>query len=247
MAKQLHFSVGWLLVLLFASDAQCAEAEMPLDTFLAKWEQASADCRTLDATITVFDYNPIFRGDEPEVGRGRFYFERPNTGRFEADSFDNVIVWQDQQSLLITPSTHTVERISLSDFNALGIEPKTMFARLLCRILIPLRSPQDLLPLVVDINSSQIEQRFDVVLARLTGDYLLTAVPKNKADKAMFQKIKVIVDRETLLTNAIQMVAPSGNSRRSIVFDEVRINETPVDRHALINPDLAGYKSIGRQ
>ncbi len=91
-----------------------------LDSVLAKWEEASQKCKSLDAKLTVFRYDVVF-GKPAITTHGRFYYEAPNVARYEIRDGGNgkpsdwsrlpeVWIWNGKEGLWIDGKTRTCHR-----------------------------------------------------------------------------------------------------------------------------------------
>ena len=75
---------GLILAWLVGSLGNAKKPAPTVDSVLAKWEEASQKCKTLDAKLTVWRYDDVFdRDHQPTITQGRFYYEAPNLGRYE--------------------------------------------------------------------------------------------------------------------------------------------------------------------
>ena len=75
---------GLILAWLVGSLGNAKGTGSTVDSVLAKWEEASQKCKTLDAKLTVWRYDDVFdRDHQPTITQGRFYYKAPNLGRYE--------------------------------------------------------------------------------------------------------------------------------------------------------------------
>jgi hypothetical protein len=245
------------------------EPDPTVESVLARWEEASHKCRTLDAKVTVFHYDDVFgQGDRPTITQGRFYYETPNIGRYETSAggkgtpndwlrVSEAIVWQGDKTLLINGPERTCWRFSparlvqaaktqtaaVTADNA----PSGFFAalgRALAQLQHALSGPREFLPLVIDIHADEVRERFHLTLEHGGEEILLKAVPNPSLGHACYREIGVILNAKTYLTHAIQVVLPGGKERVVYVLDDQKVNQTPDDRDQLLNPNLFGFRLV---
>ena len=58
-------------------------AQQSVDSVLVKWEEASRQCKTLDAELEIIKYSPVFSSERPVCTRGHFYYVAPDFARYE--------------------------------------------------------------------------------------------------------------------------------------------------------------------
>ena len=265
-------AVALLAVPLAALHCLAAAPQTSVNAVLAKWEEASQKCKSLDAKLTIRRYDSVFGSrDEPAIEHGRFYYESPGVGRFQigrtgdekADDWkalSQVIVWTGTDTLTIDPKTLACVQYSKSAMQAaIDADEKNgekaeggWLGQLLSgigrEIMNHYVSPQRSLPLVVDIRGDDLRARFDIAIDERNGQQYVSAIPKKKVERACFSKIEVLLDAKTHLTAAIQV--SSFNNRDRVVYElsDVKINERPSDRDQLIHPDVSwiGKERVAR-
>ena len=242
-----------------------------VSTVLAKWEEASQKCKSLDAKLTIWHYDGVFNGDKPTIEHGRFYYESPDIGRFQigttcdekADdwkAFSEVIIWNATDTLSIDPKTLACLKYSRAALQAaIDADEKSGdksdggwlaqifsgFGRALANRYV---SPQRSLPLVVDVRDDDLRARFDMTFDQRDGQPCITAIPKRKTEKACFSKIEVLLDAKTHMTAAIQVFSVNGRERVVYELSNLKINERPSDRDQLLHPNLSwiGKEQVAR-
>ena len=250
---------GLVMAWLVSAPSNAKEPDPPVDSVLAKWEGASQKCRTLDAKLAVLRYD-AFNRDRPRTSWGRFYYEAPNVGRYEIRRYEireggggnvnnwsalpEVWIWNGKEMLLIDGPKRTCSRFPLAKSQTLQDKPegKKLMASFIAAFVRRLQSPQECLPLVVDIRAADVRKRFDVTIERSDEDILLKAVPKGRSDLDIYREIGVIVNAKTHLTSAIQVVDPDARGRAVFQLTEQKVNQRPSDRDQLIAPDLSGFR-----
>jgi hypothetical protein len=216
-----------------------------VDSFLEKWEQASRDIQTLDTYLTIYHYDFVFYGDQPKISEGQFYTEASGVGRYDDPDSDEVIIWNEDQILLLSPSKLTCKRFSKADIQSI-LKSKSIYSLWGVELFpwMPVQ-PQEFLPLIVDIDSERIRNRFAFSLSKAGKDFLVRASPKLDDDKTRFSMIEVIVNEKTYLTSAIQLHSPNGRVKTAYVMNRTKINAIPADRDEMIEPDLVGFRVKG--
>jgi hypothetical protein len=242
--------------------ALCAagEPDADIESVLAKWEEASQKCHSLDAKLTVFRYD-VFGGEQPTITQGRFYYEASHVGRYEMGENakgavsgrsypPETIVWKGKETLWIEGSTRTCKRFSAERLQSVLSQTEStseggrwsFFTGFLRQLARRLQGSEQFLPLVVEIRAGEVRERFDVTIERRGGEIVLKAVPKQPMDKAQYREIDVILNAKTYLTYATQTVSPNGKDRTVCVLDDQKVNNRPSDRDQLIDPDLSAYR-----
>ena len=248
---------------LATSSGDAKEPEPTVDAVLAKWEEASQKCQTLDAKLTVFRYDTVFGGREPTITQGRFYYEAPDRGRYEirktargaSNDWRNIseaVVWTGKETLWIEGDRRRCQKCPTEKLRSLSAPPEgkkegwlagifSAFGRQLARRL---QGPRQFHPLLIGIPAAEVRERFDVTLEKSGEEILLKAVPKRQADQAGFREIDVILDAKTYMTMATQEVLPNGRDRMVFQVSELKVNQRPSDRDQLLAPDLSGLRVI---
>ncbi len=256
--KILHLALapGLLLAGLVSSLGHAKEPVPTVDSVLAKWEEASQKCKTLDARLTVCKYDPVFDiGGRPTVTYGRFYYETPNLGRYEIrktatgstndwSSISEAIIWNRKEMLWIEGDKRSCRKLSTAELQSLLSEPEknglgwwSIFARSFARRF---QGPKQFQPLLIGIPASEVRERFYVTITERGGDICLRALPKGSADAGCCSRIDVILNAKTYMTVATETISPSGRDRTVVELNEPKINQRPSDRDQLLVPDLSG-------
>jgi outer membrane lipoprotein-sorting protein len=246
--KRLPFWRVFAVVVICLDCSRCLAGDpLPsVDSVLAKWEQSSQKCRTLDAKLTVFSYSEFGQ----EISQGRFYYEAPNIGRYEIRKGGNgkvndwsalreVLIWNAKETLWIDGSTRKCRRFSSKELLGQRDTSETFLGAIFAAIFRQLQRPQEGLPLVIDIRAAEVRERFDVTIERSDEAIWLKAIPKRTADKMLYREIGIILNAKTYLTSAIQLVDSSFKCRTVFEFTEPKVNQRPSDRDQLIAPDLS--------
>jgi hypothetical protein len=245
--------------------ASPAEAVPTVESVLAKWEEASNKCQSLDAELTVFHYDSLkFGGERSTVERGRFYYEAPNIGYLRiGDSAaertargplpSELIVWNGKETLHIDGSNRTCTRYAAEDLRMPSDPPvvespscptlSEPFRVWFLGLFWLLERPQNRLPLAVDIHAVDVRERFEVAIERSDKEEIeLKATPKLRPEKSLYREVRVIVRTNTYSTYAIQVTSANGMYRAVFVLDAQKVNQRPADRDQLLSPDLSGLR-----
>ncbi|MGA2257827.1 MAG: hypothetical protein ABSG53_24455 [Thermoguttaceae bacterium] len=256
--KVFHFVLvtGLILTWLVSSLGDAKEADPTVDSVLAKWEEASQKCKTLDAKLTVWRYDQVFdRDHQPTITQGRFYYEAPNLGRYETrktakaaandwSSVSEAIIWNGKEMLWIEGDTRHCRRFSTAKLQSLLSEPEKndfgwwrVFARAFARRF---QGPKQFQPLLIGIPASEVRERFYVTITERGGVLYLRALPKRSVDAADYSRIDVILNAKTYMTVATEIISPSGRERMVVQLNDPQVNRRPSDRDQLLAPDLSG-------
>ncbi len=243
-----------------------------IDSVLAKWDEASQKCRSLDAKATRLRYVHVFGQDDRAItARGRFYYEAPNMGYCEIregnagkPNDSSRIVWKGGETLWIDEDARTCLKFSVAKLEELAKPPTApatagetpsgsfAFLRRICEPLsralhdsfAAMHNPRDLLPLVIDIHSAEVRERYSLTLDRSGKEILLKAVPKTSSGRADYREIDVILHPKTYMTYAIQVFLPGDQPRVVFVLEDQKVNQRPSDRDQLLHPDLFGLRMV---
>ncbi len=257
---------SWLALatfLLFHAVVPCLgdDGLPPAEVVLAKWEESSRKCQSLDANLTVFDYDP-FNGTEPTKAYGRFYYEAPGIARYEVTEFsywaDNsptasaVTIWKTDEVLTLSldtrvcarwpghklqsylTETHGTEDYERSWFNWLF--GHSFFYRM--------QTPQRFLPLLVNIRATEVLADFNVIIERKDDDILIKATPKMSPSQCGYSEVAILLGPTDYLPRATQVVNPNGRDRVVHVLHDLKVNQRPHDRDKLLSPDLSAFRVI---
>ena len=200
---QLLMVLGFTANSIVGSLCHAGKPDPAVESVLAKWEDASKKCRSLDAKVTVYRYDPVFRDNNPIISHGRVYYEAPNFARYEigieegqhgkatgswrSQETPETIVWTDNGLFYIDHRDKTC-RFSSSEgiqFARKRLEqmPENSVWERFCKklsqaILWPTQftKPDDVLFLNTDTHAKQ--QRFDFTAENREGKIMVKAVPK---------------------------------------------------------------------
>ena len=245
-----------ILAWLAGSPGNAQEPDPAVDSVLAKWEAASQKCKTLDAKLTVWRYDDVFDHDhQPTITQGRFYYEAPNTGRYEIrknargatndwSSVSEAVIWTGKEVLLIDGHQRSCRKFSTTKLQSFLTRPETnsldwwsIFGRAFARRF---QEPKQFLPLLIGIPAGEVRERFYVTIKESGEDIYLRALPKRSADASCYSRIDVILNAKTCMTVATQEVLPNRRDRTVYQLTDPKVNQRPGDRDQLLAPDLSG-------
>ena len=252
---QVLLTLGLAVPWLACSLCDAGEPGPFVDSVLSKWEDASLKCKTLDAKLTIYQYDNVFDGNQPVITYGRFYYEAPNLGRYEIgkspkratndwSSVSEAVIWTGKDMLWIEGDTRRCRKFSAATLQSFLSQPRDNrlgwlpeFAR---GFAWRFQGPKQFYPLLIGISASEIRERFHVTLKKGGEDIFVGALPKRSADAARYSSIDVILSVQTYMTVATQTTSPDGRQRTVIELSDTMINQRPNDRDQLLAPDLAG-------
>lgn len=237
-----------------------AEKAPTVESLLAKWEEASQKCRSMDAKLKVFRYDRALGDDQPTIEHGRFYYEAPNLARYQVGKYregsvndwsgvSEALIWKGKEALRIDGRTWTVLRFSARDVETFAGKTGGLFSEFIKGLFWVLERPQHCLPLVFDIHAADVRERFDVMIEQSSNEkeIELRATPKRPLEKTVYAEIRVILNADTYMTRAIQVSPPGAIGRTVFVLHDQKVNQRPSDRDQLINPDLSGLRVMDCQ
>jgi hypothetical protein len=248
-----------------SSSSLAGDTPLSLESVLAKWEEVSKACQTLDVKFTVVRYDE-FDHDCPKTLCARFYYEAPSFARYEIlDSgkakahapsrTERAFVWTAEGLFLVSRGektcefwpTHTMARVRESIEK---MPERTWWERfskgysLLAGWPAEFATSDDFLPLLLNKNTQAQRQRFDIRIEQRDGRVILAAVPKQKSP--IFREVQVMLEKGSYRLVAHQVVTTSGNKGDTTVHvvEGLKVNSRPPDRDELLTAVPAGYKVI---
>ena len=252
------------------ASAQDAEDSVTVDGVIAKWKKATSQWTTLDAGITLRNYDGLSREREVTIQDGRLYFDKPDKGRLhiwplrtESASANDAahyrpraaerwyVVWTEGRIRTVAPDRKSCEECSWEERQRVrerieDLERNGSFWEWFsgCFSTMPLAvfpTPQSLLPFLLDEEEMEIRDRFEISLETTADGIELRALPRTAADKARWRMVRILLDPETYLPFAWHFLDPNGKDFTTICLRNIKIDRQPTDRDELLNPDLSGY------
>ena len=238
---------GLVAAWLVSSPGSAKEPDPTVVSVLAKWEEASQKCKTLDAKLTVWKYDGVFGDGHPTITQGRFYYEAPNVGRYEIRkdakgatndwaSISEAVIWTGKETLWIDGDRRHCQKFSAQNLRSNNLGWWSVFGPAFGQRF---QEPKQFQPFLIGIPASELRARFDVAIKESGVDIWLRALPKRAADAACCSRIDVILSTKTYMTVATQTMSPNGRDRTVVEFVEPKVNVRPSDRDQLMAPDLS--------
>ena len=239
------------IVLLFIGklSVQGGEPAFRTELLLAKWEEASSKTREFDVTFTRLDTDENFNVNERSQS-GRFYWKAPNEGFYEIDSLW-LVIWNADGFCLVDPLKKNYSRWSTADMeqgrealaeveNLSGWQSFWGFFGKLALAPLYFADADSVMPLCTKIDAQAIKERFDLEWRVDDGRSFVAARPKVATDTRQFQQIDVLLAADTYEVLAHRVCRVSGE-RVVHIFEGAKLNKTPADRDAKMNPNLHGF------
>jgi hypothetical protein len=229
------------------------EDSTAIDALLTNWSAASRNCRSLDVRFHLFSYDPAF--DKKTEEDGRFYFEGPETAVYQIGG-KTQIIWTPGLTSFFDHASKRVDRCPREQLeNALrraaersvdrqqswlGARLVAWYGDIFLRITeLQLMRPDDACPCLLLMDPGSFRKLNDLKLDTIDGKPWLTAKPK-RATKYQIQELQFIFDITAMLPEAVKEIRIPGE--RVFVLKTPQIDQTPVDREQLLNPDLKHWK-----
>lgn len=192
------------------------EAQAQIDAILAKWEQASANIKTLYAVFEQVDKLALV-GVEKKYN-GKAYLQRPNLALLQLDKED-----KEKQTFVFDRRIVSTGREVL-EYDA-AARQVTVF---------PL--PEDAqqraleegpLPFLFNMKVDAFKKRYHAYLKQSTEkSYRIVIQPLQAIDRDAFHMAVLDLNRERLLPDAIYTLSANGKDQQNYFIKELRINET---------------------
>ncbi len=250
--------------------AQDAEPDAPsadrqLDAVLVKWQQATDKIDSLEGVQDRIVYDKVFF--TAKHTRGHFYYQAPDKGRIDFDAPRDA---QPNASVQKTdPQTGKVLK-----FDVAAGQPETW----ICdgKFIVQIDHTQktaNKYPLPPDVQGKNIingplpflfglppdvaRQRYQLsLLGQNEHGLWIHVIPKWKQDAANYREATVILDPQTFLPKAVQLIDPAGTKETVFMFRDMKVNQAGngnivqrIIRAGLLrgdpfDPPLRGYKVV---
>lgn len=232
-----------------SSDSQSSNkprtSSRQITTVLARWQAAQSGITALEARLARFVYDSVFETEERATGR--FYYEPPNRGRLEIEPaelsetarsrrtsprsgkpFDLTAptaatwIWTGKQLITLDLETrrtsvfHVVGRKNGDDIERAGFVVESTPPLILSQ-------PQSVIPFVFDVEAVGMEKTHDIRLLKQTQDRIWLAL-KPLQKSTGYREAKVILDRHTFRTEAVQLLDTTGSRETVYTFHRWKKN-----------------------
>lgn len=217
-----------------------------LDQLLGYWQKRSSNVKTYSCQFVRWEYDTTFGPRDPRVARtkaeGIIRYSSPDKGEFNVTklgSYSAPAAPNQRPTYEMKDVSHEEHWICDGD-SVFELNPQKQ--QLIERKLPPQMKGTQIadgpLPFMFGATKEKLLTKYwmrELVPPQNRPDeYLIEAFPKTREDAAQFQKVAVILDRQTFLPNALQVFPPNYDpkqnpSRTAYVFTDRKIND-PIHR-----------------
>ncbi|MEQ8854675.1 PASTA domain-containing protein [Gimesia sp.] len=241
------------------ADAVMQVQELPkaLEDILAKWEKESGKINKLEGEHVRIWYDDVFCVEKRS--EGKFYYEKPDKGRIDITGMK---IGKNAKPGKVNPKTgkpfilqpgenekwicdgHRIFKID-EDEKAYEVFPIPLERR-------GANIMEGPLPFLFGMPAKTAKQRYYLKLIDNSPQQIVIAVkPRRRADAANYQEAKVLLDPNTYLPRAVQLIHPGGNQSTVYSFQKVEANKArgiiaTVFGNSPFTPDLEGYQLQGK-
>ncbi len=213
-----------------------AQEQAALDQLLLAWQQQSVATKRLQAQFRRWTFDPVSAplGIHAKWAEGVIKYVAPDQGLFRVDVLKFYSGMEGE-----SPTYKEVEGQfgeywlcngkELKDFDRSNKE---------CRIqqLPPELQGQEIfdspLPFVFNLDAAKIKQRYWVQqIQGPEGFIVIDAHPKFQADRAQYKYVRIVLNRQTFLPQALMLFAPNFDPEKSPVYDHYEFID--VERNTL--------------
>jgi TIGR03009 family protein len=199
-----------------------------LQVILEDWEAASSKIVALYGEHRRFVYDKTFSIEKQ--GQGKLYYESPDRGRYEVEpsvipkGAESRKVDKDGNAYTLKPHERELwvctgaEVIQVNEdrkeFDRYPIPPEDRGENIM-------NGP---LPFLFGMKAEQARQRYFLALMRddqQKGEVWIHAKPRMQQDAALWSDAIIILDKETFLPRAVQLVDPTGNQTTVHTFTKL--------------------------
>ncbi len=251
-ADLVDVAYGLLRLVIVAGLVNCdySRGDEPLPTVesvVEAWSKASRECRSFEAKLYVFTYGMFNERPEPEAGRYRF--EAGGDFCLKVAKRDDLL----RRGKELVTVDHAQRKYRVYDATELAVERKSdpnsalawfpwlqEWGRAIGRMYRTLAEDGGL-PLLILSDPAKLTSRYTLEVSRRDEVLIVKGVAKD-AMRVLPELAFAFHDGEPL-PFAVHHVLGTNNSV-TYVLNDVRLNETPVDRDALMRPDLTGYLEL---
>ncbi len=240
--------------------APASEPDVALDVVLEEWYQSSKTIQKLEGKHSRFIYD--YQWAVLKRADGEFYYESPDTGRIDLQpakiaqgaKMDKVSpINGDKVSFVVQPDLP--ERWVCDGTQILEINDTE-------KSVTPYEIPKEArgsnimdgpLPFLFGMPPERAKQRYTMKLVQSSASrYVIRVEPKWQQDAANYKWAVVVLERKTMMPEAVQMIDPAETTETVYTFPEVQKNpkkgnfiSTLLNRNQdPFKPDLKGYKFI---
>ena len=204
-----------------------------VDQILLMWESKSAEIKTFDCQFERWEYDPVFGpgNDTPSIkSHGQLTYSKPDRGSFKINEIHRYVQPDKAQPGEYVLQEHEVGEHWVCDGKAV-YEYKHDKKQLVVQALPPqLRGTAIVdgpLPFLFGAEAAKLKARYWIRVKQSDEATIwLEAFPRHQADAANYQRVEVMLERKTMMPNAIQVHMPNGRSRAVYMFQDSTVNGT---------------------
>jgi len=227
----------------------CAEEPLPtVESVVAAWSEASRECRSLEAKLVVYTYDRVF-GDGPTTAAGRYRYEMGGDLRLHVAKRDD-LVRRGKTIWVIDRERERFQQLDLDELAKAASDPPLPWYHWLGNIYRGLGqmyrtlAERGGLPFLMLPDAERLTSQYALELCRDGDRLLMHARPKDATNAYDYTAdLWFAWKNAEPLPFAVRHFVGAGTSV-TYVLDEVRVNETPPDRDAFMQPDLMAYREI---
>lgn len=236
---------------------QAQQLPPALENILAKWEMESGKINKLEGKHMKIWYDDVFCVEK--WSEGYFYYEKPDKGRIDITGKK---IPKNAKPGKVNPNNgkpYTLQpgenEIWICDGNRIFNIDEDEKAYEVYPIPLDRRGANIMegpLPFLFGMPAKTAKERYFLQLIQNTPQQIVIAVkPRRKSDAANYQEAKVLLDPNTFLPGAVQLIHPGGNQSTVYRFDKVEVNKVKgiIGKFFGDNPftpDLDGYQLQGK-
>jgi TIGR03009 family protein len=204
-----------------------------VDQILQQWENQSSTVKTFDCKFERWEYDPVFGpGDDVPMIKslGQLTYSKPDKGSFKIGEISRYVQKDPSQTGEYVLQEHEVGEHWVCDGKAV-YEYKHEKKKLVVQTL-----PADMrgksivdgpLPFLFGAESDKLKSRYWIRTKQSDDSTIwLEAFPRTQADAANYHHVEVMLDRKSMMPQAIQVHMPNGRSRAVYMFKDPTVNGT---------------------
>ena len=227
-----------------------------LEEILKNWERESKKINKLEGNHTRYWYDDVFQVEKHS--EGKFYYEQPDKGRIDITPLEIPKGAQGRKKnakgipYQLKPGDNQRWICDGNRIFSIDEHEKTYEV-----YPIPLdrrgaNIMEGPLPFLFGMPAKVAKKRYFLKLVVNTPEQIVIAVkPRRRADAANYSEAKVMLDPETYLPSAVQLIHPGGNQSTVYTFRKVEANKSRGLLDGIFGknpfvPKLAGYQLQGK-
>jgi TIGR03009 family protein len=216
------------------SDAEAESDEEPLNpemlVILRDWERYSSKIQKLHGRHQRFVYNKVFAVESRNIGL--FYYEAPDHGRIDlvpaeiADGEESRRVDAKGNPFRLAAGNEERWVCNGREIIDINVEEKTYEVVTLPEEMRGANIINGPLPFLFGMPAADATKRFRLkLLADNAKQAKIQAIPRFQSDAASYAKATILLDKQTYLPKAVQLIDNTGNLETVYLFSELVINQ----------------------